>query len=191
VQAVEQIRGEHIMPTYSGNLIGRTGDDGTTATGVAANYLKMPAQTTSGVGQPFTNFTTRQLRFIKVVATNNSTAVRFDKDTGLSGGTGTYASPASVYSNAVRALQTVAEVYALFTPGTAGFIAVIAEDTVNDNAVGTNIRGDVAVTSAITYGVMEAAVSAALTAAGLTTTQSVTITAVDVNSTGTAIADVA
>jgi hypothetical protein len=88
-------------------------------------------------------------------------------------------------------LQTVAEVYALFTPGTAGFIAVIAEDTVNDNAVNTNIRGDVAVTSAITYGVMEAAVSAALTAASLTSTQSVTITAVDVNSTGIAIADVA
>ena len=38
---------------------------------VAANYGRMTAQQTYGIGQAFTNFATRQLRLIKVTATAN------------------------------------------------------------------------------------------------------------------------
>ena len=41
---------------------------------VAANYLKMPAQGTYGVGTVYTNFATRQLRFVTVAATKNASA---------------------------------------------------------------------------------------------------------------------
>jgi len=150
-------------------------------TDVAANYGRMTTQQTYGVGQPFTNFATRQLRFIKVVATaaDGSTPVDF---------TDASAAALSDFAKAVRALQTVAEVYALFTPGTAGFIAVISEDTVNDADVDTNTRPTQAVTSALTYGAMEKVIRLNLAKGGSAT---VTVTALDVNSTGTALANVA
>lgn len=52
------------MPTYSGNLVGQTGTDGTTATGVAANYRRALA--------PFTNFGTRQIAFFVVTFPSNT-----------------------------------------------------------------------------------------------------------------------
>lgn len=149
-------------------------------TDVAANYGRMTSQQTLGIGQAFTNFATRQLRFIKVVATGSdgSTAVDF---------TDSSATKLSDFSKAVRALQTVAEVYAIFTPGTAGFLALVAEDTINDAAVDSNERPTLAVTSALTYGVLENVIKEGLAKGG---SASVTVTAVDVNSTGIALANV-
>jgi hypothetical protein len=52
------------MPTYSGNLVGVVGTDGTVATGVAANYRRAIA--------PFTNFGTRQIAFFVVTFPSNT-----------------------------------------------------------------------------------------------------------------------
>jgi len=149
------------------------------STTVAANYGRMTNQQTYGVGQAFTQFSTRQLRMIKIVATasNGSTAVNF---------TDASATANSDFSKAVRALQTCAEVYTIFTPGTAGFMALVAEDTINDATA--NTRATQAVSSSLTYGALEAVVLASLAKGGSAT---VTVTAVDVDSTGIAVADVA
>ena len=154
-------------------------------TSVATNYGRMVPQQTYGVGALFSNFGTRQLRFLKVVATqaNGSTAVDFSKDNGTSGGTayttvGTgYQSSNSKFSLAVRALQTGAEIYQVFTPGTAGFIVVISEDTVNDSDANSNVAGGA-------YGDLTAVVVAAL---GFGGTSSCTITATSADSTGIAL----
>jgi hypothetical protein len=133
---------------------------------VAANYLKMPAHGTYGVGTVYTNFATRQLRFVKVIATQNATAVDFTKDTGLAGGTaytveGTgYRAAGSVFSNAVRAIQLVGEVYFISEPNATGFVIAVAEDTVNDSDVGSN--------DPTGYGDVEAAIKAGLEKSGLT-----------------------
>lgn len=138
---------------------------------VAANYLKMPAQGTYGVGTVYTNFATRQLRFVQIVATSvvsgSATAVVFDKDTGLAGGTaysteGTgYRAAGSVFSNAVRAVQLVGEVYFISTPNSTGFVIAVAEDTVNDSDANTN--------EPTGYGDLEAAIKSGLEKSGLTT----------------------
>lgn len=148
-------------------------------TTVAANYGRMTNQQTYGVGQAFTQFATRQLRMIKVVAvgSDGTTAVNF---------TDASASGNSDFSKAVRALQTCAEVYTIFTPGTAGFLALVAEDTINDATA--NTRATQAVSSALTYAVLEGVINASLEKGG---SSAVTVTAVDVNSTGIAIANVA
>ena len=146
-------------------------------TTVAANYGRMTAQQTYGVGQAFTNFATRQLRLVKIVAVDDGSAVDF---------TDASATANSKFSVAVKALQTVAEVYAILTPGTAGFLALVAEDTANDANADVNVPGG--------YGVLEAAivnalkVSAANGGPGLSGTITCTVTTADVDSTGTAIA---
>jgi hypothetical protein len=149
------------------------------STTVAANYGRMTNQQTYGVGQAFTQFATRQLRMIKVIAvgSDGSTAVDF---------TDASATANSDFSKSVRALQTCAEVYTIFTPGTAGFLALVAEDTINDATA--NTRATQAVSSALTYAVLEAVILASLAKGG---SSAVTVTAVDVNSTGIAIANVA
>ena len=142
---------------------------------VAANYGRMTNQQTYGIGQAFTNFATRQLRLIKVTATgsNGSTAVDF---------TDASATANSDFSKAVRAVQGYAEVYAIFTPGTAGFLALVAEDTINDQSA-NNVADR---TSSTGYGALEAAIKAALAKGGSATA---TVTLVDVGSTGIALAD--
>jgi len=137
---------------------------------VAQNYGRMTAQQTYGVGQIFSQFGTRQYRFLKVVATqaNGSTPVDF---------TDASHTALSKFAVAVRAIQTVAEVNMVFTPGTAGFIIIVSDDTANDSNADTNVPGG--------YGDAEAAVLAALAYGGSAT---VTITTVDIDSTGIAIA---
>lgn len=145
-------------------------------TTVAANYGRMTPQQVYGVGQAFTNFATRQLRLIKIVATDDSVAVDF---------TDSSATANSKFSVAVKALQTVAEVYAILTPGTGGFLALIAEDTVNDADVNSNVPG--------AYNALEAVIEAALQVSaanggpGLSGTIVVTVTTANVTSTGIAI----
>jgi hypothetical protein len=137
------------------------------------NYLKMPAQHTYGIGTVYSNFATRQLRFVKIVATTDgSAAVDFTKDTGLAGGTaftteGTgYRASASVFSNAVRAVQIVGEVYFISEPNATGFVIAVAEDTVNDSDANSNLPSG--------YGDLEDAIKAAFPSAwsGATVTAS-------------------
>ena len=152
---------------------------------VANNYGRMVPQQTYGTGQIFSQFGTRQYRFLKVTAVNNSTAVLFQKDTGLTGGAvlstvGTgYQASNSAYSVALRAIQTVAEVNFAFVPGTSGFVVAITEDTLNEADSGNTGTG---------YGIMEAAIVAALKSISLTTSPAATVSTIDIDSTGIAIA---
>jgi hypothetical protein len=146
-------------------------------TTVAANYGKMTDQQTYGVGQAFTNFATRQLRLIKIVAVDDGSAVDF---------TDASATANSAFSVAVKALQTVAEVYAILTPGTAGFLALVAEDTVNDADVDTNVPGEYTALEAVIVAALK--VSAANGGPGLSGTITCNVTTADVSSTGIAIA---
>ena len=145
-------------------------------TTVAANYGKMTAQQTYGVGQAFTNFATRQLRLIKITAVDDGSAVDFT-DTGAAN---------SKFSVAVKALQTVAEVYAILTPGTAGFLALVAEDTINDSNTGSNVPGGYGDVAAVIVEALK--ISAANGGPGLSGTITATVATADVDSTGIAIA---
>lgn len=101
---------------------------------VAANYGRMvPQHTYDKQGTNFTNFGTRNLRFVKVVLSG----------TGLSDNDLTVDTSASnsAFSVAVRALQTVAEVWGVFTPSATAFIAVLSDDTFNDGDGDTNLPG--------------------------------------------------
>lgn len=123
-------------------------------TSVAANYGKMTAQTTSGVGAIYSNFGTRQLRFVKIVATSDgSTAVNFSTNS---------TSALSNFAVAVRALQNVAELYFVSAPNSTGFVVAVAEDTINDIDSGNG--GQAGEAGVYGYGVLEAAVVAALKA---------------------------
>jgi hypothetical protein len=72
---------------------------------VTANYLK---------AAPTTQFGTRQLAVINIAVAGVET---------------NYANANSLFSKTVRALQQTAEVYAVFTPTTDAFKAIIAADT--------------------------------------------------------------
>jgi hypothetical protein len=146
------------MPTYAGNLVGQTGTDGTTATGVAANYLRMPAQDQYATGAEYSNFATRSLRLIKVVTSGGTNDLRYGAD----GATGTYKDTNSVFGRAVRALQTMGEVYLVGQPDATTFMALVAGDTVNDATTSSNVAGT-------TYNAMEAVVAASLNASGTCT----------------------
>lgn len=143
------------MPTYAGNLVGQTGTDGTTATGVAANYLRMPAQDQYATGAEYSNFGTRSLRLIKVVTSGGTNDLRYGAD----GATGTYKDTNSVFGRAVRALQTMGEVYLVGQPDASTFMALVSADTVNDAETSSNV-------AATTYGAMEAVIAASLNASG-------------------------
>jgi hypothetical protein len=146
------------MPTFAGNLVGQTGTDGTTATGVAANYLRMPAQDQYATGAEYSNFATRSLRLIKVVTSGGTNDLRYGAD----GATGTYKDTNSVFGRAVRALQTMGEVYLVGQPDATTFMALVAGDTVNDAETSSNV-------AATTYGAMEAVIAASLNASGTCT----------------------
>jgi hypothetical protein len=146
------------MPTYAGNLVGQTGTDGTTATGVAANYLRMPAQDQYATGAEYSNFATRSLRLIKVVTSGGTNDLRYGAD----GATGTYKDTNSVFGRAVRALQTMGEVYLVGQPDATSFMALVAGDTVNDATTSSNVAGT-------TYNAMEAVINASLNASGTCT----------------------
>ena len=141
--------------TYS-DLMGTT---------VAANYNKAVA--TSALG-------TRALRYIKVVAVHSASPVDFSK--AVLAGTGSYTAADSVWAKAIRALQGTAEVYIYFTPGTAGFMVAVADDTVNDSDTNSNVADPTS------YGDMELAIK---DSCGIDT--SVTISAVTVSSGGITI----
>jgi hypothetical protein len=114
-------------------------------TTVTTNYLKTA---------PSTQFGTRELTFLKVVATgsNGSTAVDF---------TTTSTASNSDFSKAVRTVQNFNEIYAVGTPDATGFIVVIADDTKNGADSGN--------TQGTGHGLLEAALVSALAKGGSAT----------------------
>jgi hypothetical protein len=142
-------------------------------TTVAANYGRMVPQQTYGVGENQTNFGTRQLQLIKVAISGGTN----DMTKGSDGATGSYQDSNSLYSLAVRALQIYVEVYAVYTPTSGGFIALVAFDTANTSDSG---NGDAANTSNLrpifaNSGLAEAAINAGLNASGAATITAPTV----------------
>jgi hypothetical protein len=111
----------------------------------SANWLKTA---------PSTQFGTRELTFLSVVATasNGSTAVDFSATSTASN---------SDFSKAVRTIQNFNEIYAVGTPDATGFIVVIADDTKNGANSGN--------TQGTGHGLLEAALVAALAKGGSAT----------------------
>jgi hypothetical protein len=145
------------------------------------NYLKMTPQHTYGVGQVYSNFGTRQLRLLQITAVTGASGSTSAVDFSVN-----YQSSASKFSLAVRALQTGAEIYQIWVPGTSGFLVAVSEDTINDSDSSSNVAGGPV--SATTYTDLEAAITAAVaTGTGAATT----ITALTVGSTGIALTSVA
>ena len=135
---------------------------------VGANYGKMTSQQTYGIGEKYTNFGTRQLQVIKVAIAGGTN----DMTKGADGATGSYQDSLSLFSKAVRALQTYAEVYAVYTPVAGGFLAIVSLDTGNSTDSGNG-----ATTGAIDtgYGLLEAAINAGLNSSGAATVTQVTL----------------
>jgi hypothetical protein len=148
------------MPSLIGSQIG----GGTSGNYVGANFEKAAVTTALG---------TRALSFYKVAAVHSAAAVDFTKAN--LAGTGAYTTGSSPYAKAIIALQGFVEPYAILTPGTGGFIIVVATDTANGAEPSSNAY-------ALTFGAAEAAIKDAIGA-----DTSVTITAVAVAATGLSI----
>lgn len=103
------------------SLLTSTGIDGTIKTGVAANYLKTA---------PSTKFGTRDLAFFNV-------DIASVEGSGSVGDLTHYTAPQSVYSTAVRAIQQVAEIYAVGAPTSNGFFLIVSTETLGDNSKST------------------------------------------------------
>jgi hypothetical protein len=130
-------------------------------TTVAANYGRMTAQETYGVGQQFSNFGTRQVRFVKVVISGGSNN---DLTKGSDGATGSYSDSLSLFALAIRGIQQYAEIYYVGTPVATGFVIAVSDDTDNDNdAANGNISNG-------GNGLIEAAVNAAIASGTATAT---------------------
>lgn len=119
---------------------------------------------------PFSNFGTRKLKFYKITADNNG-AVNFSKAT--LAGAGAYTDSGSIFALAILALQQFGEVFFVGTPGTAGFIVALADDTANSTDSG-NDQGT-------GFGLMEAAVKAAVGCSGNVAVDKITVQATGVS----------
>jgi hypothetical protein len=140
---------------------------------VTANYGRMTAQQTYAVGEPFTNFGTRQLQIIKVLVSGSNTDF-----TTANGQTGSYADSNSLFSAAIRALQQFGEVYAVYTPVATGFIAVVAFDTANtaDSGNGPSAKTQNLAPDFTANGLIEGSIKAAVDSIA-STTSTITVTA--------------
>ena len=133
------------------------GTDSLSGVNVAANYGRMISTenyTVDGSNVrtwtgPYTQFGTRQLKFLKITAvtgdTGSTSAVNFSTS---------YTTALSNFAKAVRAIQNFAEVYAVGIPDSVGFIAVVAADTGNGAEPSSNVQ-------ATTWGALEAAIASA------------------------------
>jgi hypothetical protein len=131
------------------------GADAGSGVNVAANYNAMPSQQSYGIGEKYTNFGTRQLSIIKVAVSGGTNDMRYAD--GSSGAD--YTAAGSLFAKAVRALQTYAEVYAVYAPVAGGFLAVVALDTANSSDSG---NGDTDGAIGTGYGLVEAVIAASL-----------------------------
>ena len=175
---------------------------------VAANYGRMTSQYTYG-GVTFSNFGTRNLAFIKIVASGSpNPAVDFTAaqgtDTDASNITGytqplTYAwqDSNSAFSVAVRTIQQYGEIYFVGTPVTASFTVAVAIDTMNSAAANSNVEVfNTSYPTLGTFGGLAAQVAQAITtravansAAGAATPGTVpTITITQLTASGSSIA---
>jgi len=178
---------------------------------VAANYGRMTSQDTYG-GVTFSNFGTRNLAFIKVVASGGPTnaldftaaaGVDTDADTASINGasyndqlTSAWQDSNSYFSVAIRTIQQFAEVYFVGAPTTSAFVVGIAIDTANDAAANSNVQvGTYPVLT--TFGAMAAAIATAVgtsaaanSAAGAATVEATkpTITITQLTASGASIA---
>lgn len=124
-------------------------------TTVTANYNRMvgPDFTVSnGVrtySGPYSNFGTRKLTFLKIVAGTagdsdiNFTYKGFELTTGqpVNGEyVGTYTDSESYFSKAVRILQTRGEVFFVGIPDATSFMAAVAFDTANGADTDSNVQ---------------------------------------------------
>lgn len=134
---------------------------------VAANYGKMVPQQTYGIGEPFTNFGTRQLQLIKVAV--GGTAVDLTKADGTNASPD-YSGTNSLYSVAIRSLQQFSEVYAVFAPAAGQFAAIVAIDTGNSADAG-EAKNPAPGAINTGYGQAEAAIAKALDAAKVNSTK--------------------
>jgi hypothetical protein len=96
-------------------------------TTVTANYGKMTAQQTYGTDNNFSNFGTRNLRFLAVFVTTDGSAKIDMTSTSVSTITGF-----TDFAAAVRTIQTIGEIYLVGAPGTNGFIVAVSGDTLAD-----------------------------------------------------------
>ena len=136
-------------------------------TTVAANYGKMPAQQTYGVGEAYTNFGTRQLTLIKVAIAGGTN----DMTKGADGATGSYADALSLFSKAIRSLQQFVEIYTVYVPVAGGFTALVAFDTANtaDSANGPAANTSNLAPNFAQFGLAETAINAVLNSSGAAT----------------------
>jgi len=98
-------------------------------TTVAANYGRMTTQDTYGTGPAFTGFGTRSLRLLKVTLSGGSLN---DMTFADGNATGTYSDANSLFGKIVTTLQQTAEIYVVGQPSATAFLALVANDTVND-----------------------------------------------------------
>jgi len=131
----------------------------------AANYGRMTSQDTYG-GVTFSNFGTRNLAFLKVVA--SSSAVDFTAAPSTdpnSDALSDWQDSLSPFAVAVRTIQQSAEIYFVGTPGTSGsnsaFVVAVAIDTANDASASAG-AGNTELLSYPTlsdFGLLEAAIA--------------------------------
>ena len=131
------------------NLIGSNGTiaGGTGSTTFARNFEKATGTTVLG---------TRELKFYSVVSGNVNFATN-------------YTNPSSPYAKAIIALQQYIELFAVLTPGSGGFIIVVAVDTANGAESNSNVQAD-------TFGAAEAAAKDASASSSITITELATTT---------------
>ena len=143
---------------------------GTTVATAGSNSLKTAERT---------QFGTRELSTIKVVVGGTAADVRYQD--GASSGLA-YTLSNSVYSAAVRALQSFGEVYAVYAPVATGFIAIVATDTLNSSASG-NGTNPIATDFTLAETAMAAAVDAAKASATKDSTVTITLPTIAIGTT--------
>ena len=132
--------------------------------GIAGSVLGVNALKTAAT----TQLGTRELTVITVTVGGTAADVRYQD--GASSGLA-YTLSNSVYSAAVRALQSFGEVYAVYAPVATGFIAIMALDTLNSSASGNGTNP-----IATTFTLAETAMAAAIDAAKASATKDSTVT---------------
>lgn len=129
---------------------------GTTVTNNYNRVVGPTYTTTDGVRTyvgPYSNFGTRLLKFYKVESVHDGGAVNFTK--GKLDGTGEYTDQSSLLSKAIMGIQQHAELFYVGTPGTAGFLIALADDTADGSEVNSNVQGT-------GFGAMEATIKSAI-----------------------------
>ena len=142
---------------------------------VGANARKLVGDGASGAG-PYTRFGTPQLQIIEIAGVHSASAVDFTRGAVAANApntsSGAYTDANSNLAAAVNALQGFAEVYMIGVPSATEFCAVIHKNTANSGDSTTTTTG---------YGLMEAAIKAAIKADTSVTITELTLTGDDLS----------